>query len=111
MREKSRVAKMRMLRWMCGHTRKDRIRNDIIREKIGVAPIEEKIAENHLRWFGYVQRRPQEVSVRRVDNMIFSWKKGEEGDRRGHWRKSSRETLDSIISLKLWFLTMPNGIM
>ena len=38
------VAEMRMLRWMCGHTRKDRIRNDDIRDKVGVAPIEEKLA-------------------------------------------------------------------
>jgi hypothetical protein len=30
-----------MLRWMCGHTRKDRIRNEVIRDRVGVAPIEE----------------------------------------------------------------------
>ena len=62
---------------MCGHTRKDRIWNDVILEKIGVAPIEEKMTENHLRWFGHVQRRPQEEPVRRVDNMIFSQDKKE----------------------------------
>ncbi|KAL6582642.1 hypothetical protein OROMI_004720 [Orobanche minor] len=27
------VAEMRMLRWMCGHTKKDRLRNEVIREK------------------------------------------------------------------------------
>jgi hypothetical protein len=30
------VAEMRMLRWICGHTRKDRIRNDDIRDKLAV---------------------------------------------------------------------------
>jgi len=40
---------MRMLRWMSGKTRHDRIRNDIIRERVGVAPIVEKLVENRLR--------------------------------------------------------------
>jgi len=44
-----RVAEMRMLRWMCGNTRRDKVRNKNIRTKIGVAPIEEKMKENCLR--------------------------------------------------------------
>lgn len=64
---------------ICDHTRKERIRNDIIRENIGVAPIEEKTIENRLRWFGYVQRRLQEVSVRRVYYMDFSTGKRRRG--------------------------------
>jgi hypothetical protein len=31
---------MRMLRWCCGHTRRDRVRNDDIRDRVGVALIE-----------------------------------------------------------------------
>lgn len=57
------VAEMRMLRWICGHTRKDRVRNDDIRERVGVAPIEEKLVQHRLRWFGHVQRRPPEAPV------------------------------------------------
>ena len=37
------VAEMRMLRWICSHTRRDRVRNDDIRDRLGVAPIEEKL--------------------------------------------------------------------
>ena len=51
------VAEMRMLRWMSGHTRNGKFQNDYIREKTGVAPIEEKMTEATLRWFGHVQRR------------------------------------------------------
>jgi len=43
------VVEMRMIRWMCGYIRLDRIRNDVIREKAGVAPIEEKLRETSLR--------------------------------------------------------------
>jgi hypothetical protein len=53
-----------MLRWICSHTRKDRIRNDDIRDKVGVAPIQEKLVQHRLRWFGHIQRRPPEASVR-----------------------------------------------
>ena len=49
------VAEMHMLRWICGHTRRDRVRNDDIRERLGVAPIEEKLVQHRLRWFGHVQ--------------------------------------------------------
>jgi hypothetical protein len=58
------VAEMRMLRWICGHTRMDRVRNDDIRDRLGVAPIEEKLVQHRLRWFGHVQRRPLEAPVR-----------------------------------------------
>jgi hypothetical protein len=52
-----------MLRGICGHTRRDRVRNDDIRERVGVAPIEEKLMQHRLRWFGHIQRRPEEAPV------------------------------------------------
>jgi hypothetical protein len=55
---------MRMLRYICGHTRRDRVRNDDIRERLGVAPVEEKLVQHRLRWFGHIQRRPAEASIR-----------------------------------------------
>ena len=57
------VAEMRMLRWMCGHTRKDGVRNDDIRDKVGVAQIEEELVQHHPRWFGYIQCSPPEALV------------------------------------------------
>ena len=54
---------MSMLKWMSGHIIKDNLQNDYIREKVGVAPIEEKMTEARLRWFGHVQRRPIEAPV------------------------------------------------
>ena len=55
---------MRMLRWMCGNTRRDKVRNEDIRTKIGVASIKEKMRENRLRWVSHVRRRPTDAPVR-----------------------------------------------
>jgi hypothetical protein len=64
---------MRMLRWICGHTRRDRVQNDDIRERLGVTLIEEKLVQHRLKWFRHIQRRPAEAPIRngvirRTDN-------------------------------------------
>jgi len=53
-----------MLRWIYGHTRRDQVRNDDIRDRLGVAPMKEKLVQHRLRWFGHIQRRPLETPVR-----------------------------------------------
>jgi hypothetical protein len=57
------VAEMRLLRWIYGHTRRDQIRNDDICERLGVAPVEEKLVQHRLRWFGHMQRRSAEAPI------------------------------------------------
>ncbi|PKA62166.1 isoleucyl-tRNA synthetase [Apostasia shenzhenica] len=66
------IAKMRMVRWMCRYTRKDRMRNEYIRKKVGVAPIEDKLRESQLRWFGHINRRPIEAPVRKIELLDFA---------------------------------------
>jgi len=66
-----------MLRWFCGHTKRDRFWNEEIRDRVGVAPIEEKLIQHRLRWFGHVQRRPPEAPVRsRVLKRVNKVKRG-----------------------------------
>jgi len=64
-----RVAEMRIIRWIYGHTRFDSIRNGVIRGKIRVTPIEDKIREAKLRWFGHGRRKSMDASVRRCENI------------------------------------------
>ncbi|KAM1011700.1 hypothetical protein ACFX2C_047009 [Malus domestica] len=92
------VVEMRMLRWMCGHTRKDKIRNEDIRDKVGVAEIEGKKRENRLRWFGHVQRRPTDAPVRRCDHRT------EVQGRRG--RRRPRKTLEETLRKDLEYLDL-----
>ncbi|KAI0494972.1 hypothetical protein KFK09_025118 [Dendrobium nobile] len=71
------VAEMRMLRWMSGFTLRDRLRNEHIREKVGVAPVEDKIRESRLRWFGHIKRRSFDDPVMRVEVLDLTYvKKG-----------------------------------
>ena len=72
------VAEMRMLSWISWYTQKVRIRNEEICLKIWVAPIDEKIRENRLRWFGYVQRRVVNALVRVSRSKLSELKNVEE---------------------------------
>ncbi|XP_065864081.1 uncharacterized protein [Euphorbia lathyris] len=89
------VAEMRMLRWMCGHTRKDRVRNEIIRTKVGVTSIENKMRENRLRWFGHVRRRALDAPVRRTEE----WQRDVVVRGRGRPKKTWRRVIESDMSL------------
>ena len=60
------VAEMRMLRWMSGATRKDKIRNECIRGTVKVGPMSRKIQESRLRSFGHVERRSKDYVGKRV---------------------------------------------
>lgn len=72
LKHKVRVADMGMSRWMSGHTLEDKIQNKYIQGKVGVALIEGKMIKNHSKWFGYVQKRPQEAPARRVEQIILN---------------------------------------
>ena len=60
------VAVMRMLRWMSGVTKLDRIRNERIRRTTKVGEISKKVQESRLKWHGLVLRREEECVGKRV---------------------------------------------
>ena len=66
--QRMRAVEMRMTRWMCGHSRFDKIRNEVIRGKIEVKSIEHKIREATLRWFSHM-RRSMDAPLRRCENV------------------------------------------
>ena len=78
--QRLKVAEMRMIRWICGHARLDKIRNEVIRDKIGVASIEDKIREARLRQFDQIRRRSMDAPVKRYEKL----------DRPDHMRSKGR---------------------
>ena len=60
------VAGMRMLHWMCRVTKKDKVRNELIRGTVKVADISLKIQERRMKWYGHVMRRDGNYVGRRV---------------------------------------------
>nr|XP_016448945.1 PREDICTED: uncharacterized protein LOC107774013 [Nicotiana tabacum] len=57
--------------------RKDRIRNEVIKDKVSVAHVEDKLRESRLRLFEYVKRRNINGPVRRCERFTIA------GQRRG----------------------------
>ena len=51
----------------------------IVHRDIIVTIIKDKIIENLVRWYGYMQRWPLKALVRRVDCMVFSFVKRDGG--------------------------------
>ncbi|PHU23744.1 hypothetical protein BC332_08851 [Capsicum chinense] len=94
--QKLKVAEMRMLRWMCGFTRADRVRNDIIQEKVGVVSVEEKMQEVRLRWFGHVMRRGTDAPVRRCERLALEGFKRGRGRPKKCWRERQNLELNEL---------------
>ncbi|KAG5632518.1 hypothetical protein H5410_004235 [Solanum commersonii] len=94
--QKIHVAEMRMLRWMCGHTRSDKIRNEVIREKVGVASVVDKLREARLRWFGHVKRRCTDALVRRCEGLVVEGTRRGRGRHKKYWREVIRQDLAQL---------------
>ena len=86
--QKLHVAEMRMLRMMCGVTRKDRISNEYVRGSLGVMSVCDALAQNRLRWYGHVARKQEDDVVSRV------WRSGK-GERLGRGRPE--QTWDQVV--------------
>ncbi|XP_070018082.1 uncharacterized protein [Nicotiana sylvestris] len=100
---------MRMLRWMCGNTRMDKIKNEDIREKVSVAPIDDKMRETRLRWFGHVQRRSLDAPIRRCEQLALVGTRRGRGKPRKYWGEVIRWDMarlqiseDMTLDRKLW---------
>nr|XP_009758201.1 PREDICTED: uncharacterized protein LOC104210926 [Nicotiana sylvestris] len=88
--QRMKVAELRMLRWMCGHSMIDKIRNEDTRKTVGMAPIYDKMREARLRWFGHVQRRSLDVPVRRCERLVVVGTRRGRGRPKKYWGEAIR---------------------
>ena len=63
------VAELKMVRWVLGVTREDKIRNEYIQGMAKIAKLGEKIRGARLWWYGHVKRREAEYVGRRTLEM------------------------------------------
>jgi len=84
------VTDMRMIRWICGYSRLDRTRNVVFRKRVSVAPIEDKMRETRLRWFGHVMRRGTNEPVRRCEMITMTQHRRGRGRPKMCWRELIR---------------------
>ncbi|KAF3619425.1 hypothetical protein FXO38_32945 [Capsicum annuum] len=90
------VAEMQMLRWMCGLTRGDRVRNETIRVKVGVTSVECKMREARLRWFGHVKRRGMDAPVRRCERLALDGFRRGRGRPKKYWGEVIRRDMEQL---------------
>ena len=64
-----------MLRWMCGVTRRDKVRYEHIRGTTRVVQASKKITEKLLKWYGDVRRMKEEHIVRRMLDVDIAGKR------------------------------------
>ena len=69
----------------------DKVKNDVIRSKVRVVSVEDKLREVRLRWFGHVRRRDSDASVRRCEKIVLGTSTGRKDRKRP--RKSSGEVI------------------
>lgn len=84
-----------MLQWMSGHTTQDKIRNDIIKEKVGVSLIVGEMVKSCLGWFVALcmLEKTLQALIRRVDQMKDSLL--------GRGRGRPRKTISQIVKREL----------
>ena len=79
------VAEMKMLRWMSGVTRLDRIRSERIRGTTKVGEISKKVQESRFKSYGHVLKREDEYVGKRVMGAEVRGNQGEEDQSGGGW--------------------------
>ncbi|PHT55553.1 Vacuolar protein sorting-associated protein 54, chloroplastic [Capsicum baccatum] len=77
-------------------TRRDRIRNEIIRVKVEVASGEDKMREVRLRWFGQVIRRDSNAPVRRCERLAMDGFRRGRGRPKRYWREVIRHDMEQL---------------
>jgi hypothetical protein len=89
---------LKYLRRVIGKTRRDKIRNEMIRMNLGTQQLQNKIEEAQLRWFGHLKRMDEERLTKQV------WEARTEGlgmkRPRGRPRRTWNDNMQELLTKK-----------
>lgn len=95
MKSKIQAIDMKYLRRVKGITRRDRIRNDSVREELEIEPIHNAIEKQKLKWFGHICRMSDNRQVKRI------WEAGVHRHKsRGRPKKTWNDEVAAILKKK-----------
>ena len=89
------VVEMRMLRWQCGVTLRDKVRNEHLRGSLKITSISNKIKENRLRWYGHVKRRDENHPTRKILEFEPTGRRAL-GRPRTRWKDSVKRAMEEV---------------
>lgn len=94
-RSKIQAIEMKYLRKVRSVTRKDRIRNDIIRKNLQIQSMQEFIEQRQLSWWGHLQRMNNDIPVKKI------WESRTQGKRnRGRPKETWNKIVEHILQRK-----------
>ncbi|XP_035685396.1 uncharacterized protein LOC118422000 [Branchiostoma floridae] len=83
---------MRVLRRAAGKTKRDRLRNEVVRELVGTKPVLQFIAKQRVQWFGHLMRLPTTQPALRAYTTRHSGVRAR-GRPRRRWTEGVAETV------------------
>jgi len=91
---------MRMVRWMCGVSLRERKTNDDLRKMMGIESVMDVVKRNRLRWLGHVLRKDESDWVRGVLEMSVVGSRG---------RGRPRKTWLKVVEEEMWARGLRRG--
>ena len=86
------TCEMKCLRKAVNKTRRDKIRNEVIRDMAGAKPVLQHIRQQQVKWFGHITRMPiNQPALRAYNTMYSGWRA--RGRPRKRWSDSVADTL------------------
>lgn len=93
--KKLQTTEMKMLRGILGVSRREHIRNEEIRRRLNVTPIDIILRSGRLRWFGHVYRRDDSSEIKKALEMRLPGRR-RRGRPRKRWREQIREDMKGV---------------
>ena len=89
------VAKLRMVRWALGVTRKNKLRNEYGRKTAKIAKLGDKLRNAMLHWYGYMKRREEGYVGKRMMELAVPGGRTR-GRPRKRWMDLAREDMEKV---------------